>query len=147
MSEQSSPRFSKITRSSDGDEYCLVYLIYKKTTRRFKHCEEAWRVLVLQRYVKIMIQQNILLIFISKTSFFFIFFIYINLLYYLYDLMIKMINPVVPELKAENLICQTNLPACPALQLQPQFQDPARKSLSVGDNQSIMPSVGLPLPF
>ena len=44
--------------------------------RRFKHCEEAWRVLVLQRYVKIMIQQNILLIFISKTSFFFIFYLY-----------------------------------------------------------------------
>ena len=60
--------------------------------------------------------------------------------------MIKMINPVVPELKAENLICQTKLPACPALQPQPQFQDPARKSLSTGDNQSIMPSVGLPLP-
>ncbi len=62
-----SPRFSKITRSSDGDEYCLMYLIYKKTTRRFKHCEEAWRVLVLQRYVKIMIQLNILLIFIIVT--------------------------------------------------------------------------------
>ena len=60
--------------------------------------------------------------------------------------MIKMINPVVPELKAENLICQTNLPACPALQLQPQFQDPARKSLSAAGNQSTVPSVGLPLP-
>lgn len=60
--------------------------------------------------------------------------------------MIKMINPVVPEQKAENLICQTNLPACPALQLQPQFQDPAQKfPLAVG-NQSIKPSVGLPLP-
>lgn len=61
--------------------------------------------------------------------------------------MIKMINPVVPEQKAENLICQTNLPACPALQLQPQFQDPAQKfPLAVG-NQSIRPLVGLPLPF
>lgn len=60
--------------------------------------------------------------------------------------MIKMINPVVPELKAENLICQTKLPSYPALQPQPQFQDPARKSPSTADNQSIMPSVGLPLP-
>lgn len=60
--------------------------------------------------------------------------------------MIKMINPVVPELKAENLIYQTNLPACPALQLQPQFQDPAQKfPLAVG-NQSTVPSVDLPLP-
>lgn len=60
--------------------------------------------------------------------------------------MIKMINPVVPELKAENLICQTNLHSCPALQLQPQFQDPVRKSPLAVDNQNIKPSVGLPLP-
>ena len=62
--------------------WCISYK--KKTTRRFKHCEEAWRVLVLQRYVKIMIQQNILLIFISKTSFFFIFlFISISFITYM----------------------------------------------------------------
>lgn len=35
--------------------------------------------------------------------------------------MIKMTNPVVTELKAENLTCQKNLPAYPALQLQPQL--------------------------
>lgn len=45
------------------------------------------------------------------------------------------------------MIKMINLPACPLLQLQPQFQDPGQKfPLAVG-NQNIRPSAGLPLPF
>lgn len=56
--------FLKLPKVRMGIHIVLVYFIYKKTTHRFKLCEEAWRVLVLRRYVKIMIQQTILLIFI-----------------------------------------------------------------------------------
>lgn len=56
--------FLKLPKVRMGIHIVWVYFIYKKTTRRFKHCEEVWRVLVLRRYVKIMIQQTILLIFI-----------------------------------------------------------------------------------
>ena len=58
--------------------WCISYI--KKTTRRFKHCEEAWRVLVLRRYVKSHDSTKYSADFHIQNKLLLYFFIYINLL-------------------------------------------------------------------